>query len=287
MLYVVLSSYNVSFFETLSMGNLQNESPSLGRWLFSIAVVIGIYSSVALGISDFTRDCKVVSKDNKWFNTNIGYFIATILGLIPALIFLAVLGAITISLSGRMDALVVISELIQERSLFLAIALQIFIVLAQASTNVVNLLPSAYAITGVLPKKINYKAAIIVLAIISLVLVPVGQGGYLDTIFSWAGATAGPAIAIIGIDYYLLRKRTIILYELYSSKGKYQYLKGINMVAITVYIISSVIGIVFFPNLSFYVSTVLAAILYYLGYRMFKKKYPAMDEKSESIKRAV
>ncbi|MFC2948101.1 cytosine permease [Virgibacillus sediminis] len=277
MFYVVLTAYNVSFFDTFSMGNLQNESPSISRWLFSVTVVIGVFSSVALGVNDFTRDCKNVSNNNKWFQSNRGYFIAALMGLVPSLAFLSTLGAITIALSGRTDALVVISELIQERSMILAILLQLFIVLAQVSTNAVaNLLPSTYAILSLFPKKLSFKTSIVGLTILGFILVPVGTGGYLDSILSICSATAGPAMAIIGVDYYIIRKRNISLDALYNSRGKYQYFKGVNIVAFSVYIISTLIGFVFFSYLSFYVSTTLAAILYYLGYRMFNKKYPAM-----------
>lgn len=274
MLYAVLSAYDVSFFDTLNKGNLTDTNPTFGVWLYSLAVVIGVFSSVALGANDYTRDCKKDSKSDKWFQSNKKYFMACFIGNIP-LAYFALLGSITISLSGRMDVLVVISEIVQEQSILLAILLQVFIIVAQASTNAAStLLPSAYAISGLMPKKISYKLAIFIFAILVFIVRPWALEEQLEFVISLFSFTAGPAMAIIATDYYLIRKRKISLNDVYNSKGKYKYYKGINVIAMVAYVLSTVIGFTLFSNLSFYVATSLAAILYYGLFMVFRNKYP-------------
>src|SRR5690625_246407 len=276
MLYAVLSAYEVSFIDTLSMGNMKDTNLSFGFWLYSLAIVIGVFSSVALGANDYTRDCKKDSKSDKWFQSNKKYFMACFIGNLP-LAYFALLGSITISLSGRMDVLVVISEIIQEKSMFLAILLQIFIIVAQASTNAAStLLPSAYAISGLMPKKISYKLAVFVFAILVFIVRPWALEEQLEFVISLFSFTAGPAMAIIATDYYLIRKREISLDNVYNSKGKYRYYKGINVIAMVAYVVSTIVGFTLFSNLSFYVATSLAAILYYGLFMIYRNKYPSI-----------
>ncbi|KAB7708267.1 hypothetical protein F9802_06090 [Bacillus aerolatus] len=288
MLYVVLSAYDVSYFDTLSMGNLHKSDHSVGMWLYSFAVVIGVFSSVALGINDFTKDCKINQNNNKWFQTNKSYFIATFIGLVPPLAFFSILGSITMALSGRTDVLIVISELVQERSVVLAVLLQLFIVVAQASTNAAaTLLPSAYAISGLLPRKISFKAAVIGFALLVFIVRPWAIQEHLAFIISLFSFTAGPAIAIIAVDYYIFRKRKISLSDVYNSKGKYRYFKGINPVALVVYVLATVIGFVFFSDLSFYIATTLAAVFYYIAAKLLSTKYPVLVQEETEYTRRI
>src|SRR5699024_5457631 len=101
MLYVVLSAYNVSFFEVFSMGKLNNENAPITLWLFGFAAAAGGFTSVALGMNDFTSECKKVSNSNKWLQSNYKYSIMALIGLVPAYTFVALVGAVTIALSGR------------------------------------------------------------------------------------------------------------------------------------------------------------------------------------------
>lgn len=285
-MYVVLSAYNVSFFEIFSIGNLQGEKPTLSTWLFCAAVMTGGYISFALGMNDVTKDCKRYGDSNKWFPNNKKYIIPTFIGIIPAVWFYAILGSVTMALSGTTkgsDVLVIISGLVQEKSVALAILLHLFIVVAQASTNTTaNMLPGAYAISSLFPKKVSYKSAVYIFAILFFVLLPLAMGDKVNLIISLFSATVAPAVAIVGVDYYLLRKRKIDLDEIYNSQGKYKYTKGINIVSITIYIVSSLIGAFFFSEQSLFVTMPLAGVLYYIAANIFKRKYPVMIEEQVS-----
>ncbi|WP_066299277.1 cytosine permease [Bacillus sp. FJAT-29937] len=281
MMYVVLTSYNVSLTDTLSMGRTAGTSKS---WIFGFAVVVGLFSSVAMGINDITKDCKVGGSSKNWIKNNKLYSTATLIGIVPFLVFFTILGNITIVLSGRMDPLIVLSELIQERSIILAIVIQIFIVVAQASTNTAaNLLPSAYVACSLMPKKLSFKVATVGVAIIACIIQPWNYMDKLDLILSLFSTTAGPALAIIGVDYYIFRKRQISLDDLFKSNGKYKYFKGYNPAALIVYVVATAIGFFFFLEYSFFVSTALASVFYYFVAKAFAKKYPVIIEEELSV----
>lgn len=274
MMYIVLSAHNVSFSDTLSMGKTMGASKP---WIFGFAVVVGLFSSVVMGMNDITKDCKIENANNRWGKTNKQYFIISAIGIVPFLVFFIILGNITIVLSGRMDVLVVISELIQQQSIILAIIVQLFIVVAQMSTNTAaNLLPSAYVACSLFPKRLNFKAATIGVAVIACIIQPWNYMDKLDLIVSLFSTTAGPAIAIIGVDYYVFRKRQLSLNDLFNSTGKYKYYKGYNPAAFIVYVIATAIGFFFFLDYSFFVSTALAGILYYFTAKAFSKKFPVI-----------
>ncbi|KMY55384.1 hypothetical protein AC623_16750 [Bacillus sp. FJAT-27231] len=131
-----------------------------------------------------------------------------------------------------------------------------------------------------MPKKLSFKVATVCVAIISCVIQPWNYIDKLDIILSLFSTTAGPALAIIGIDYYLFRRRQLNLDDLFKSNGKYKYFKGYNPAALIVYIVATAIGFFFFLEYSFFVSTALAFVLYYFAAKAFAKKYPVIIEEN-------
>ncbi|MGI5825488.1 MAG: cytosine permease [Bacillota bacterium] len=274
MMYVLLNAYDVSFMDTLSMGKLGDTTKP---WLFGMAVVVGGYASVAMGMNDFTKDCKVGPEvcQKSWVKSNWKYFLAAMIGIVPFLVFFTILGNVAIVLSGRTDVLVLINELIMGKSFVLAIVIQLFIVVAQLSTNTAaNLLPSAYVVCSLAPKKINFKVATIGFAALACVAQPWSYSSQLSTILSVFSATAGPAMAIIAVDYFVFRKRNLSFADLFNSHGKYTYWKGYNIPAMLVYVIVTGLSLALSFDYSFFIGTVLGAVAYYLCAKPFAKIYP-------------
>ena len=73
-------------------------------------------------------------------------------------------------------------------------------------------------------------------------------------------AFLGPIFAILVVDYYLLRKRTLNLEHLYDAQGPY---RGVNYAAL----IATAVGAVVALNIavvSWYASLIPAGLCYYL-----------------------
>lgn len=278
--YLLFDSYQVSLGELMNMGGAEAGSKS---WLYGISVAIGIFIMCSMGNNDYTRDCVVDTKQKTWWGMNKNYTISTLIGIIPFLTFFCLLGNCAVVLSGRTDVIVVFSELLMQKSKALAVIVDLFIVVAQFSTNTsANLMPSAYVACDFIPK-LKFKAGIILVAVLAVICQPWSYYDYFDFVMNLFTVFTGPAISIMLVDYFVFRKRNYDVPELYKKKGKYYYWHGINIVAILVYIISGLIGyFVDFDN-SFFIATPIAAIAYFFAAKAFAHKMPVIaDETKES-----
>ena len=170
-----------------------------------------------------------------------------------------------------------------QKSKALAVIVDLFIVVAQFSTNTsANLMPSAYVACDFIPK-LKFKAGIILVAVLAVICQPWSYYDYFDFVMNLFTVFTGPAISIMLVDYFVFRKRNYNVPELYKKKGKYYYWHGVNIVAILVYIISGLIGyFVDFDN-SFFIATPIAAIAYFFTAKAFAHKMPVIaDETKES-----
>lgn len=278
--YLLFDSYQVSLGELMNMGGAEAGSKS---WLYGISVAIGIFIMCSMGNNDYTRDCVVDTKQKTWWGMNKNHTISTLIGIIPFLTFFCLLGNCAVVLSGRTDVIVVFSELLMQKSKALAVIVDLFIVVAQFSTNTsANLMPSAYVACDFIPK-LKFKAGIILVAVLAVICQPWSYYDYFDFVMNLFTVFTGPAISIMLVDYFVFRKRNYNVPELYKKKGKYYYWHGVNIVAILVYIISGLIGyFVDFDN-SFFIATPIAAIAYFFAAKAFAHKMPVIaDETKES-----
>lgn len=271
--YLLFDSYQVSFGELMNMGGTEAGSKS---WLYGISVAIGIFIMCSMGNNDYTRDCVVDTKHKTWWGMNKNYTISTLIGIIPFLTFFCLLGNCAVVLSGRTDVIVVFSELLMQKSKVLAVIVDLFIVVAQFSTNTsANLMPSAYVACDFIPK-LKFKTGIILVAVLAVICQPWSYYDYFDFVMNLFTVFTGPAISIMLVDYFVFRKRNYDVPELYKKKGKYYYWHGVNIAAILVYIISGLIGyFVDFDN-SFFIATPIAAIAYFFAAKALAHKMPVI-----------
>jgi NCS1 family nucleobase:cation symporter-1 len=152
------------------------------------------------------------------------------------------------------------------------------IAVATMTTNIAaNVVAPANGISNINPKKISYRTGALITGIAGVVIMPwrlmSSASGY---IFNWLGTYAlflGPLAGIYIADYYIYRKKSIDLFDLFSgTESRYWYKKGFNSKAIYVWIISCIPAILgkFVPALSFFadngwlVGFILALLLYVL-----------------------
>src|SRR5438552_16495371 len=94
---------------------------------------------------------------------------------------------------------------------------------------------------NVAPHKITFKQGAMITAVIGIVMMPWRL--YNDAaayIFTWLigyGALLGPIAGIMIADYFLLRKREIVVDDLFRRGGRYEYWGGINWIAITAFVL--------------------------------------------------
>lgn len=271
--YLLFDSYQVSLGELMNMGG---ENAGSKSWLYGISVAIGIFIMCAMGNNDYSRDCVVDENEKSWWGMNKKYAASTLIGVIPFLTFFCLLGNCAVVLSGRTDVIVVFSELLMERSKVLAVIVDLFIVVAQFSTNTsANLMPSAYVACDFIPK-LSYKMGLILVAVLAVICQPWSYYDYFDFVMNLFTVFTGPAMSIMLVDYFVFRKRNYDVPQLYKKNGKYYYWHGVNMIALAIYIGSGLIGyFVDFDN-SFFIATPIAAIAYYFAAKACAKKMPVI-----------
>lgn len=216
---------------------------------------LGIYATMILNVSDYSREFV------KGVKPSIITLIYT-MAILPATMFMGLIGLMVSGATGIADPIKVFSSAVDNKLLLIITLL--FIAFAQVTTNVLNnVVPPAYVLMDTF--KMSYKKAAAVVGVLSFATFPwelvkdESASGlqYFVTIYS---AFLGPLFAILAVDYYLLRNRTLDMNKLYDVNGPY---RGVNWRAIA----ATAVGVVFafiFIRVSWYASLVPAGVVYYL-----------------------
>ena len=128
-------------------------------------------------------------------------------------------------------------------SWFLAALAALTFAIATLGINVVaNFVSPAFDFANVFPKQIDFKKGGYIAAGIALVLYPFAPWeGNAAHFVGAIGATMGPLLGIILVDYYLIAKGEVDVQALYQENGAYRYAGGWNPNAL----VATVIGAVF------------------------------------------
>ena len=161
---------------------------------------------------------------------------------------------------------------------FLVAVAMVALAVATLSTNVAaNIVAPANGFANLWPEKMTFARGGILTGIIGIVMMPwkllADYGIY---IFGWLvgySAFLGPIAGIFIVDYFLLRKQNLSLYDLYRRGGLYEYRRGFNwraVGALVAGILAAMAGLVF-PSLrvlydyAWFVGFGVAALAYYLS----------------------
>lgn len=104
--------------------------------------------------------------------------------------------------------------------------------IAAISVNVAaNIVSPAYDLANFLPKYIDFKRGSYLTAVLALFTFPWELMENEASVFSFLGTIGGilgPVAGVMLADYFIIRKRTLCLEDLYSATGQYMYYKGYN-----------------------------------------------------------
>jgi NCS1 family nucleobase:cation symporter-1 len=114
---------------------------------------------------------------------------------------------------------------------------------ATLGINVVaNFVSPAFDFANVFPRRIDFKKGGYIAAGIALVLYPFAPWeGNAAAFVGAIGATMGPLLGIIMVDYYLIARGEVDVEALYHENGRYRYQGGWNVSAL----IATAIGALF------------------------------------------
>jgi NCS1 family nucleobase:cation symporter-1 len=203
---------------------------------------VGFWSTVSLNIPDFTR----FAKDTR--GQAIGQAIALPLTMtLYAFIGVAVTSA-TVVIYGT-----AISDPIQLLSRFhspVAVIISLLaILLATLNVNIgANVVSPANDFSNLWPRKISFKLGGIITCFVGMAMMPWKLlANHRTFIFGWLGgyaAVLGPVAGIMICDYFLIRRKRLVVNELYLRGGEYEYSGGFNWRAIGALCIGSAVALI-------------------------------------------
>ncbi|MBQ0777063.1 MAG: NCS1 family transporter [Pseudomonas sp.] len=236
--------------------NLLTMEGSWGLPFWSATMLfLGIYSTMILNVSDYSREHKHGSSPSL-------LTIIYSMSILPCTLFMGLIGYMVSEATGVADPIQVFANAVDNTPLLMTTLL--FIAFAQVTTNVLNnVVPPTYILMDVF--KLSFRPATIIVGLLAFAtfpwkLVTEESAAGLQVFVQTYSAFLGPIFAILVVDYYLIRKRTLNLEHLYNAQGPYS---GMNYAALLATVVGVVVALTF-SAVSWYASLIPAGVTYYL-----------------------
>ena len=192
--------------------------------------MVGFWATVALNIPDFTRYAK----------SQRAQMVGQALGLPAAMTLYSFIGVAVTSASALIfgeaiwDPVVLLGRFNQPLVALIAL---VALLLATLNTNVAaNVVSPSNDFSNLRPSLISFRTGGLITGVVGILMMPWRLlrdfGSY---IFGWlvgCSALLGPIAGIMICDYYLVRRRQLVVEDLYLRGGVYEYLHGFNPIAI-------------------------------------------------------
>jgi NCS1 family nucleobase:cation symporter-1 len=216
---------------------------------------LGIYSTMILNVSDYAREHTHGSSPS---------LLVTIysMSILPVTLFMGLIGLMVSGATGVTDPIQVFANAVDNKPLLIVTLL--FIAFAQVTTNVLNnVIPPTYVLMDIF--KLPFKLSTVIVGFLAFAtfpweLVKDESAAGLQIFVQTYSAFLGPIFAVMVVDYYLLRKRTLDVGKLYDETGPYS---GVNWAAIIASLIGAVVALTF-SAVSWYASLIPAGVIYWL-----------------------
>ncbi len=194
--------------------------------------MVGFWATLALNIPDFSRFCR------RQRDQVIGQSIA----LPTTMALFSFIGAAVSMATGLWDPNAVVASF--SSPVVVVIGL-VALAIATLSTNIAaNVVSPANDFSNLAPSRISFRMGGYITAAIGFAILPWKLTN--NYVFGWLngyGALLGPIGGILIADYWIVRKRVLVVDDLYRRNGIYEYTNGTNPWAI----IALVVGVL--PNI--------------------------------------
>jgi NCS1 family nucleobase:cation symporter-1 len=192
--------------------------------------MVGFWATVALNIPDFTRYAK--SQRAQMVGQAVGLPTAMTL---YSFIGVAVTSASTVIFGEPIwDPVVLLGRFNQPTVALIAL---VALLLATLNTNVAaNVVSPSNDFSNLRPSLISFRTGGLITGVVGILMMPWRLlRDFSSYIFGWlvgCSALLGPIAGIMICDYYVVRRRQLIVEELYRRGGAYEYRQGFNPKAI-------------------------------------------------------
>lgn len=236
--------------------NLVNIEGTWGAPFWAATMLfLGIYSTMMLNVSDYSRELKK--------GTGPGLLTTMYaMSILPCTLFMGLIGLMVSGATGTNDPIQVFASAVDNTPLLVTTLL--FIAFAQVTTNVLNnVVPPTYILMDVF--KLKFKTSTIIVGLAAFAtfpweLVKQESSEGLQLFVQTYSAFLGPIFAVLVVDYFVLRGRTLNLDYLYDENGPYA---GINWAAVIASLVGAAVALIF-SSVSWYASLIPAGLTYYV-----------------------
>ncbi|MGC2765144.1 MAG: NCS1 family nucleobase:cation symporter-1 [Candidatus Acidiferrum sp.] len=208
----------------------RSTSEFLHFFIPSLTGMVGFWATVALNIPDFTRYAK----------SQRAQMVGQALGLPTAMTLYSFIGVAVTSASAVIfgeaiwDPVVLLTRFNQPVVALIAL---VALLIATLNTNVAaNVVSPSNDFSNLQPSLISFRTGGLITGVVGILMMPWKLlSTFSAYIFGWlvgCSALLGPIAGIMICDYYVVRKRQLILQDLYRRGGAYEYRTGFNHSAI-------------------------------------------------------
>jgi NCS1 family nucleobase:cation symporter-1 len=226
----------------LNLGSVQFEGwDAVPVMLGAIALVVSYFSGPMLNFGDFSRygrSFKAVKRGNL-LGLPLNFLVFSILVVICA--------AATVPVFGELitDPIETVARIDNVYAIILG---ALTFAIATVGINIVaNFVSPAFDFSNVAPQKISWRMGGMIAAVGSVLITPWNLYSSPEIIhytLDTLGAFIGPLFGVLICDFYIVRKQTVYVDDLYtmSEKGRYWYKKGFNPNAVIATVVGAVLA---------------------------------------------
>ena len=245
----------------------QSQGEFFAFFVPSLTGMIGYWATLSISIPDFTR----------YARSQRAQVIGQAVGLPPTMALFSFIGVAVASAS-----LLIFGEAIWDPVVLLGrfdnpfvVLLSVFaLAIATLTTNIAaNVVPPANAFANLMPRRISFVTGGLITGVIGIVMMPWKLlSDFQAYIFGWLvgySGLLGPVAAILIVDYWVIRKQTLNVHDLYVEGGEYPLVHWPAMIALAAGIGLALVGLVV-PSLrvlydyAWFVGFGVAAVVYRL-----------------------
>jgi len=208
----------------------QSFSEFLRFFVPSLTGVVGFWATVSLNIPDFTR----------YARSQRDQMVGQALGLPATMTFYSFIGIAVTSATliifgeGLWNPVAVLSRLGNPWAVVLAM---IALLMATLNVNVAaNVVSPANDFSNLSPRRISFRTGGLITCFVGILMQPwtlmANFGSY---IFGWLvgySGFLGPIAGVLICDYFVVRKKFLVIEDLYRRHGQYEYTRGFHWQAI-------------------------------------------------------
>jgi NCS1 family nucleobase:cation symporter-1 len=196
----------------------------------ALNATVGFWATVSLNIPDFSRFARSLRQQA------IGQALAlpTTMTLYSLIGILVTSATVVIYGTAIWDPVQLLSRFHSPVAVVISL---VAILLATLNVNIgANVVSPANDFSNLWPRKISFRIGGIITCFMGIALMPWKLlANYKTLIFGWLGAYAaflGPVAGIMICDYFIVRRRVLLVNDLYLRGGAYEYSRGFNWLAV-------------------------------------------------------